>query len=159
MMSHRRDCPVCQAADCMHFMQVQRRDYWRCQHCEATFVDPLQLPNKSVEHTQYRLHRNEVDDVRYRNFLARLALPLLDRLPPGLSGLDYGCGPGPALAMMLTEAGHQMAIYDPLFFDHPKVLDDRYDFITCTEVAEHFHRPFDWASHCSCCCGCAGIST
>ncbi|MFU8822186.1 MAG: class I SAM-dependent methyltransferase [Gammaproteobacteria bacterium] len=124
-------------------MQVDGRDYWRCQRCEATFLDAAQLPGRSVEHEQYRLHRNEIHDAGYRKFLARLASPLLERLPPGLSGLDYGCGPGPALAAMLTEAGHQMAVYDPLFFDDSKVLEERYDFIACTEVAEHFHRPFE----------------
>lgn len=124
-------------------MQVERHDYWRCHHCEATFVDPSQLPERSIEHAHYRLHRNDVNDPAYRKFLARLISPLLERLPAGVSGLDYGCGPGPALAAMLTVAGHRMTIYDPLFFDDPKPLGDRYDFITCTEVVKHFHHPFD----------------
>lgn len=122
-------------------MRVEPYDYWRCHGCEATFVDPSQLPERAVEHAEYRLHHNDVQDMGYRGFLARLASPLLERLPPGLSGLDYGCGPGPALAAMLTEAGHRMAVYDPLFFDHRHVLDETYDFVTCSEVVEHFHRP------------------
>lgn len=124
-------------------MQLETHNYWRCQQCMATFLDPSQLPHRSVEHAQYRLHRNEVSDVQYRKFLGRVALPLLERLPAGLSGLDYGCGPGPALAAMLIEAGHRMAVYDPLFFNDPKLLDNPYDFITCTEVVEHFHHAFD----------------
>ncbi len=124
-------------------MQVESRDYWRCLHCEVTFLDPAQLPDGSVAEQQYRLHRNEVEDAGYRRFLGRVADPLLARLEPDQSGLDYGCGPGPALASILSEAGHQMSIYDPLFFDNPEVLKRRYDFVTCTEVAEHFHHPFD----------------
>jgi SAM-dependent methyltransferase len=131
-------CPVCQATPCRHFTQVQTRHYWRCTRCQATFLDPGQWPGPLAEQAEYRLHRNDIADPRYRQFLSRLAGPLLQRLPPGLSGLDYGCGPAPALAAMLTEAGHRMALYDPLFFDDPGVLDSRYDFITCTEVAEHF---------------------
>lgn len=122
---------------------MEDRDYWRCRQCEATFLDPSQLPDQSAELEQYRLHRNEVDDPDYRRFLAQLATPLLARLTPGLSGLDYGCGPGPALAAMLTEAGHRMSVYDPHFFDEPALLGTQYDFITCTEVAEHFHRPLE----------------
>lgn len=140
-MTNDHICPVCRAPGCNYFMHVNARDYWRCQQCEATFLDPAQLPSRAVEHDQYRLHRNEVHDAGYRKFLARLAAPLLERLLPGQSGLDFGCGPGPALAEMLTEAGHRTAVYDPLFFDNPKVLDERYDFVTCTEVAEHFHQP------------------
>lgn len=34
-----------------------------------------------------------------------------------------------------------MTVYDPLFFDEPRALTQSYDFITCSEVAEHFHRP------------------
>jgi hypothetical protein len=143
MTTRRDDCPVCRALDVEHFTRADPYDYWRCLCCEATFVDRFQLPGRPAEHAHYRLHRNDVNDAGYRSFLARLASPLLERLPAHSSGLDYGCGPGPALAAMLTEAGHRMALYDPLFFDDRKVLDNRYDFITCTEVAEHFHRPFE----------------
>lgn len=34
-----------------------------------------------------------------------------------------------------------MRLYDPLFRPDAAALEDRYDFITCTETAEHFHRP------------------
>lgn len=134
-------CPVCEAPRARHFLLIDSRDYWRCEACQATFLDPAQLPDRSVEQDEYRLHRNDVSDPGYRAFLFRLATPLLARLPPGLSGLDYGCGPGPALAAMLSEAGHRMSVYDPLFRNDPRTLEQRYDFITCTEVAEHFHHP------------------
>lgn len=97
---------------------------------------------REAEHAQYRLHQNDRDDPGYRNFLSKLAGPLLARLKPGSRGLDYGCGPGPALAAMLSEAGHDMALYDPLFAPERSVLDARYDFVTCTETAEHFHDPW-----------------
>ena len=48
--------------------------------------------------------------------------------------------PVPALAAMLTEAGHRMALYDPFFAPDPAPLAV-YDFVTCTEAAEHFHHP------------------
>lgn len=69
-------------------------------------------------------------------------MPLLPLLMPGSRGLDYGCGPGPALAAMLTEAGHEVALFDPAYESDVSVLENgRYDFITCTEVVEHFHAP------------------
>jgi ubiquinone/menaquinone biosynthesis C-methylase UbiE len=42
---------------------------------------------------------------------------------------------------MLREAGHRMSLFDLYFFPSPAPLNDRYDFITCTETIEHFHRP------------------
>lgn len=134
-------CPVCLATECRHFLQVGARDYWRCASCEATFLEPSQRPDPDAELAEYQLHRNEVDDAEYRRFLTRLASPLIDRLPPGLSGLDYGCGPGPALADMLAKAGHRMTVFDPVFFNDPATLEASYDFVTCSEVVEHLHYP------------------
>ncbi len=37
----------------------------------------------------------------------------------------------------------EMAIDDPLYFPDTSVLSARYDFITCTEVAEHLHAPLE----------------
>lgn len=134
-------CPVCRRTDTRALMSVQHRDYWRCETCRATFLLPAQRLDAAAERAYYRLHDNDPHDPRYRRFLGRLAAPLLARLPAHSAGLDYGCGPGPALAAMLREAGHAVALYDPLFHPDRGVLARRYDFITCTEVVEHFHAP------------------
>lgn len=125
------------------FQRIDDRDYWRCDRCEATWLDPAHHLTPEAEHAHYLHHENEVDDPGYRAFLSRLATPLLQRLPPARSGLDYGCGPGPALAAMLREAGHRMAVYDPFFAPDETALAGPYDFVSCTEVAEHFHAPAD----------------
>lgn len=136
-------CPVCRATGPTPFMQIDGLRYWGCGTCLTRFLDPGQRPSATVEHAHYLTHRNDPDDPGYRGFLARTAAPLIDRLAPASSGLDYGCGPGPALAAMLREAGHSVALYDPFFRPDPAVLGARYDFVTCTEVAEHFHNPAD----------------
>ena len=125
----------------MPFIVADGREYWRCTDCRATFLHPSAWLDATAELAHYQLHRNDPDDAGYCAFLDRLAAPLLQRLPPGQRGLDYGCGPGPALAAMLREAGHEMALFDPLFQPDRAVLAGSYDFITCTEAAEHFHRP------------------
>lgn len=122
-------------------MDVEGHVYWRCMTCEATFLDPDQRPGSDEELAHYRHHENDPDDQHYRAFLAKLAEPLITKLKPGLTGLDYGCGPGPALASMLVEAGVSMSLYDPFFQDDPTVLQRRYDVITLSEVAEHLHDP------------------
>jgi len=136
-------CPVCRAPGPRPFQRVRGAAYWHCPSCRARFLDPRQRPSRSEEHAAYRLHENDADDPGYRRFLSKLVLPLLERLPAGASGLDYGSGPNSALAAMLGEAGHGIALYDPLFRPDRSVLDRRYDFVTCTETAEHFHHPAD----------------
>lgn len=133
-------CPVC-TAPAERFLSVEGRDYFRCPKCHARFLDPSQRLSRTDEHAHYLHHENDPDDPRYRAFLSKLTVPLQERLAPVSRGLDYGCGPGPALAAMLREAGHEVATYDPFFAPDPAPLSGLYDFVTCTEVAEHFHHP------------------
>jgi len=134
-------CPVCLGWRTRNFCATDEREYRRCETCAATFLPPRFLPDSATELSHYRLHINDPDDAGYRAFLNRLAQPLLARLPPHQSGLDFGCGPGPVLAAMLRAAGHQVALYDPYFQPDRSTLQRTYDFVTCTETAEHFHRP------------------
>jgi SAM-dependent methyltransferase len=135
------DCPLCRGRDVAAFVEVDQKQYLRCPTCQLTFVAPAAWLSQEAEHTHYLSHENNVDDPGYRRFLSRLADPLLERLPVHSCGLDYGCGPGPALAHILREAGHDVALYDPFFEVHEGALAATYDFVTCTEVAEHFHDP------------------
>lgn len=134
-------CPVCATGPTAPLLVVDARRYHACPRCEARFLDPADHPTLTEERAQYSLHRNETDDPRYRAFLGRLATPLIERLPPGAEGLDFGCGPGPALVAMLAEAGHPTVLYDPAFFPDKAALSRTYDFVVCTETMEHFHRP------------------
>ncbi|MDP3457804.1 MAG: class I SAM-dependent methyltransferase [Hyphomonas sp.] len=134
-------CPVCAAPGPAPYLSDRGRDYWVCAACEACFLDPAQHLPRSAERAHYLHHRNDPADPGYRRFLSKLAGPLLARLPAASQGLDYGCGPGPALAGMLREAGHNMALYDPIFQPDTGPLRRTYDFVTCTETAEHFHQP------------------
>lgn len=144
-MRSRQDttCPLCRSESPEPFLTVDGRNYWRCAACEARFLDATQYPVAEEEFAQYLHHQNDPNDPRYRRFLSKLADPLLARLSPQSRGLDFGCGPGPALAAMLREAGHDVALYDPFFAADPASLSEVYDFVTCTETAEHFHHPHD----------------
>ena len=136
------ECIVCHAGPVSHFTTIDAQTYWRCSECHAIFLDHTQFPSASAEHAHYLEHDNRTDDPAYRNFLSRLANPLSTLLKPGDKGLDFGCGPGPTLAAMLSEQGFSMALYDPFFHPDKSSLQTQYDFITCTETAEHFHHPF-----------------
>lgn len=134
-------CGLCEGDSLTHYHQDKFRDYWQCQRCKLVSVSPEQRLSAEQEKAIYDSHENSLTDPGYRRFLSRLAEPLCARLPAAQSGLDFGCGPGPLLAKMLTEAGHRMAVYDLYYADDPKVLDHQYDFITCSEVIEHLAQP------------------
>ena len=138
---HGEPCRVCLARACRPFQTVGGIDYWRCETCEAVLVGRSKLPTGAEERAHYLTHQNDPQDPGYRRFLSRLADPLRERLKPASRGLDYGSGSGSGLAAMLREDGHQVAAYDPFFAPDRSALAERYDFVVCSEVAEHFHQP------------------
>ncbi len=134
-------CPLCENSRSLPFWRDQRRPYRRCDRCLLVFVPTDYHLSPAAEKAEYDLHRNDPGDSGYRRFLSRLFEPLCDRLPAGAKGLDFGSGPGPALALMLADAGFDMSIYDPFYAPQRAVLQNRYDFISCSEVVEHFRCP------------------
>ena len=134
-------CRLCGDRSISVFYTESERVYWKCLKCHVVFLHHSYFLDSHSEYQRYLTHKNNPADPDYRNFLNKLCEPLLKKLVPESSGLDYGCGPGPALAHMLAEAGHRMKLYDPFFHNYPGSLNLKYDFITCTETVEHFHNP------------------
>ncbi|WP_113719854.1 class I SAM-dependent methyltransferase [Aeromonas salmonicida] len=133
-------CPLCGAVD-SYALPVAGKHYHRCRSCELVWLDGADHLGPSAEKAVYDGHDNQVDDPRYRHFLMRAFGEVLSRVPPPASGLDFGCGPGPALIAMGREAGYQMAGYDKFYADLPDLFTRQYDFITSTEVIEHIADP------------------
>ncbi len=134
-------CPVCETGILQPFREVSGKGYLRCGQCLATVMAPECRLTADEERAVYALHNNETEDVGYRRFLSKLSEPLSTKLTIGAQGLDFGCGPGPALASMMQRAGYEMALYDPFFHPTASALERQYDFVTCTEVVEHLYRP------------------
>lgn len=131
-------CPLCGDSSTT---TVSGGGFFDCPGCHLVFRDPSARLGADAELGHYQTHQNSPADERYRRFLSRLADPLIERLPPGAEGLDYGSGPGPTLSVILEERGFPMEIFDPFFAPDRAVLDRQYDFVTCTETAEHFFDP------------------
>jgi hypothetical protein len=126
--------------------QAHDRTWNDCETCGLVSVDRGELPTPAAERARYETHENDPADPGYRAFLDRVATPLIDRLDPGMKGLDVGSGPGPTLSVMLTERGFPTAIWDPFFAPERAPLEKTWDFVTCTETVEHFHEPArDWS--------------
>lgn len=105
------------------------------------FVGAEQHLSPAAEKAEYDKHRNDIGDAGYRTFLTRPWRAVCDRVSVGSLGLDFGCGPGPALASMLEAAGYRVALYDLFYHPDSSVLTRRYHFICLTEVIEHLGNP------------------
>jgi len=141
ILGSRTFCPLC-ASDTVTFYHKDRfREYMCCSNCRLIFVPSSYHLSKEEEKAEYDLHENLPSDSGYRRFLGRLFEPVAARLSLGSSGLDFGCGPGPALSHMFEEAGYDMSLYDKFYYPDRSVLQKTYDFITSTEVLEHISDP------------------
>ena len=140
-------CPLCAGIGISAYFSDKRRSYQRCERCRLVFVPARFHLDRGAERAEYDLHQNEPGGPGYRAFLSRLLRPLTQRLEPGARGLDFGCGPGPALAEMLREGGFDMSLYDSFYLPDKRPLQDQYDFICATEVVEHLRKPQrEWAA-------------
>jgi hypothetical protein len=134
-------CPLCEGRGIKHYYRDLKRAYKQCDQCGLVFVDGHYRLTPVQEKAEYDLHRNSSDDPAYRAFLSRLLIPMQARLKPGAKGLDFGCGPGPALSTMFSEAGFDINVYDIYYFTDRSVLEQPYDFVTATELVEHLYEP------------------
>jgi SAM-dependent methyltransferase len=109
--------------------------------CALVFVDPQEHPSTDAECARYLQHQNRPDDAGYLSFLDPVVQAVRRTIKPGARGLDFGSGPAPVLAGLLTATGYRMRCHDPFFADQPAALADRYDFVVANEVIEHFREP------------------
>ena len=135
-------CPLCLNTATAHYHTDKIRQYWHCPVCQLVFASRQSLLTNDAELAIYQQHQNDPADAGYRQFLNKLALPLLERLGKApLMGLDFGAGPGPTLYLLLEQGGHQVSNYDPYFAPDAQLLQQSYDFICSTEAIEHFYQP------------------
>lgn len=129
-------CPLCRSAA----TPVDAR-YLDCTVCRSRFLHADHYLTPDAEKAEYELHENDIHDPRYQAFVSPIAESVIARHSPGDSGLDFGSGPASVIAHILHPYGFRMQAYDPFFRRDASLLDQTYDFITCSETVEHFHAP------------------
>ena len=135
------NCLLCQTDSIVFEMNT-----FVCPECSLVFKNPESYLSTEAEVTRYTTHQNVSTDQGYLEFLGRIIRPLKPFLPKKFYALDFGCGPGPTLSLLLEEVGGIVENYDPIFFpDAHLLVPETYDVVTCTEVVEHFKNPQqDW---------------
>ncbi len=106
-------------------------------------LDPLNYLSSEEEEARYRIHNNDIDDPSYQKFVAPIVKAVKDNYNINNLGLDYGAGPGPVATSLLEKEGYVLSLYDPYFHRYPQNLLKNYDYIICSEVIEHFHKPYE----------------
>ena len=133
-------CSLC-GTETSFFMECRGRKYLECKKCYSISMSEEFYLTKEDELRRYKSHNNDVNDLGYNNFL----LPVINEIKANQKsndlGLDFGCGPGPLIVKKLKEEAYNIKLYDPFFEKDETPLQQKYEYIICTEVAEHFKSP------------------
>ena len=133
-------CPLCNSIGTV-FYQNNERLYYQCNNCFGIFVDKELKLNKEEEMLRYKEHNNDIEDVKYQKFVFPITSSIMRDFTQNNKGLDFGAGTGPVISKILKDNDFLIQQYDPFFHNYPDLLEERYDYIACCEVVEHFHNP------------------
>ena len=133
-------CSLCNCTT-QEFEIANDREYVQCKGCKAILLSPENYITPQAEKFRYILHNNDVNDPGYIRFVSPVVKQIKSDFSPESKGLDFGCGTGPVITSELNKSGFQVALYDPYFQPNKDVLKNRFDFIICCEVMEHFKHP------------------
>lgn len=130
-------CPLCNNPGKM----FHKEEFFLCNRCCGIFRPKQTYPTPSDEKYRYEKHNNDVNDKRYQQFVSPITSAILKEFLPEDTGLDFGAGTGPVISKLLKENDYTIHQYDPFFHDNPVLLNEKYDYIVCCEVIEHFYHP------------------
>ena len=133
-------CILCQG-DTEEFMNFRDARYLKCKSCKSIMMDPDDYISSKKEKERYEEHNNDVNDKRYQGFVYPIVESVLKDYNKTDKGLDFGAGTGPVITKLLRDNKYDIKIYDPFFANKKYKLEEKYDYIVCCEVAEHFHQP------------------
>ena len=130
-------CPLCGSLSSNFF----KEKFYSCSNCSGIFRPKHSLLDHVSERKRYETHNNDVNDIRYQNFVSPITTSILNEFSAEQVGLDFGAGTGPVISKILADNGYNIKQYDPFFHNFPELLKNQYDYIACCEVIEHFYDP------------------
>ena len=133
-------CSLC-SGNTSAFLIYREQTYFRCKKCESILLNPDNLPKPEFEKFRYDMHSDDIESEGYQNFVAPLVNEVTENFLKNDSGLDYGCGKTAIVQILLQRKGFQIKGFDPIYKNETSLLNKKYNYITCCEVAEHFHYP------------------
>lgn len=135
-------CPLCES-ESTHFHSIKNKIYNKCSLCKAIYLLKEFHLSAEQEKKHYLKHNNDVEDTNYQKFVSPISDYILLARKKEDKGLDFGSGTGPVISKLLTDKAYCIEQYDPFFKNNTNILNNKYDYIACCEVMEHFHKPKD----------------
>lgn len=134
----------CKICNCNTTVISDAKTYYRCQECDYISVDNKFYLDANLEKKHYDNHDNSLESLGYvkmfENLIAEFVTPNKSEIK---TALDFGCGEGEVLPILLEKDGISCERYDLFYFPKKVYKDKKYDLICSTEVIEHLRNPLD----------------
>lgn len=130
-------CPLCHDLGRAFY----KKEFYLCPTCGGIFRPKHSLPSQIAERERYEKHSNNLNDLGHQQFVLPLVKAVVKDFSAQHTGLDFGAGKNSVVAKLLTDQGYQPKQYDPFFQNKLELLAQKYDYIVCCEVIEHFQEP------------------
>ena len=141
-MAQRLSCGFCGNRGLESFTtRRDKKEYIKCLNCGYVFLNPDLRPLPEKEKNRYLLHNNSYENYGYRKWLERFIDFSLKTsgIKNGCRILDFGSGPEPVLAQLLSEKGFDVSTEDKFFAAERR--DGPFTLVTAVEVFEHLSEP------------------
>lgn len=139
-----KTCKICSNKTEKIIDKKTSKEYHKCATCsyialhESFYVDGVR------ERAHYDKHHNTLESLGYvkmfEDLVSEFILPYKDSIK---TSLDFGCGEGEVLPIVLEREGIKCDRYDLHYFAEKIYKDKEYDLILSTEVFEHLPNPLE----------------
>jgi 2-polyprenyl-3-methyl-5-hydroxy-6-metoxy-1,4-benzoquinol methylase len=137
-----KPCKICESKTSILKDEKTSKIYHKCPKCKYIFLDDEFYIDEQKEKKHYDKHHNNLESLGYVKMFEDLRDEFIK--PLGINrALDFGCGEGEVLAIVLERTGMECDRYDLFYFPEKIYKDKTYELICSTEVFEHLQNPLE----------------
>ncbi len=138
------NCKICKSNTIGIVDNKTDKIYHKCLECEYIYLDEAFHLDSVTEKKHYDNHDNNLDSLGYvkmfENLIDEFVTPLNYEIK---TALDFGCGEGEVLPILLERRNIPCDRYDLFYFPKKVHSGKKYDLIVSTEVFEHLSEPLE----------------
>lgn len=139
-----KKCKICYCNTAVIKDDKTDKIYYRCLECEYIFSDEKFHLEIESEKKHYDNHDNNLESLGYVKMFEKLIDEFISHVSKDIkTALDFGCGEGEVLPILLERTGIHCDRYDLFYFPKKVYENKKYDLICSTEVIEHLSNPLD----------------
>jgi len=139
-----KKCKICQSNTTYITDTKTLKIYHKCFTCEYIFLDEKYYIGENSEKKHYDKHHNNLESLGYVQMFDDLIDEFVEPYIKTISNaLDFGCGEGEVLPILLERRNISCDRYDLFYFPKKVYEDKKYDLIISTEVFEHLINPIE----------------